>query len=127
MVFLSQLLEDSLGGRLDVGMMSKEAVALGYIDVPKLTGPVIHVTEKMAVNGAQVRQIEVAFNGTLCEFIGTGRCIIRLVLLQDSGIVDPEIVPENTGIGVKVVVFVRNYSDPPTGCQNSALSLSLTA
>ena len=68
MVFLGQLFEDGLGSGFEVDMMGKEAVALGYIDVPKLAGPVVHVTEKMAVNGAQVRQVEASLDRMLSKY-----------------------------------------------------------
>jgi hypothetical protein len=60
----------------------------------------------MAVDGAQVRQVEASLDRMLSKFVRTGRRIVRFALLQDSGIADSELVSKNTGVRVKVVVFV---------------------
>ncbi len=106
MVFPRQLREEGVGGGFKVGMMRKKAVIFGNIDVPKLARPRVDIAEKVMVDSAQVSEIEVSLDGLQGEFIGTGSGIVRFALLQNSGIMDTELVLENAGLGIKVPVCV---------------------
>ena len=76
---------------------------LGDLDFPHLAGPGVEILKEVSMNGAKMREIEVAERGAFRDPLGDQLTLDRL---QASGVEDVQTVPQNgrSWVDVRIVL-----------------------